>query len=128
MSDFQPDELVNITAERAVTDTEPPAAAPTVPERLTEEPPTGSVVAINWRSPHQEIWVSNQSNIGNWYTTDAPFLPQHPTWGDVLRRAEGCTLTLLVAADEDTYRVGYCAGVDATAEAVTDAIEEARHA
>lgn len=87
---------------------------------ITEEPPTGSVVAIRWRGFRQEVWVSNSSNIGNWYTTDA-IVSGHPTWSDVLKRAEGCTLTLLVAADEDSYRAGRDAGISAAVQAVEEA-------
>jgi hypothetical protein len=94
---------------------------------LPEEPPTGSVVAIDWGGSHQEVWVSNQANIGNWYTPDLP-LPgdAHPTWEDVKRRAQGRTMTLLVAGSRDTYAIGHDAGVTATAAAVERAIEAAR--
>lgn len=92
---------------------------------LTEEPPAGSVVAIDWGGPHQEVWVANNSNIGNWCTTDIRLRDDaHPTWGDVLRRSEGRTLTLLVAADPDSYRADYYAGSDAVAAAVTNAIDD----
>lgn len=32
---------------------------------LPEEPPDGSVVAIGWDCPHQEVRVSNQAKVGN---------------------------------------------------------------
>ena len=89
-----------------------------------QEPPTGSVVAINWGSPYQEVWVANSANIGNWYTPDIPLRGDaHPTWYDVIRRAEGRTLTLLVAGHADTYAAGWQAAIDATSEAVRAAIE-----
>lgn len=92
---------------------------------LTEEPPSGSVVAIDWGGPHPEVWVASKSNIGNWYTTDVRLRDDaHPTWEDVLRRSEGRTLTLLVAADPDTYTAGYHAGVDAATAAVRNAIDD----
>jgi hypothetical protein len=94
---------------------------------LEQEPPTGSVVAIDWGEPRQEVWVSNKSNIGNWYCPDIPMRgDDHPTWYDVQRRAEGRTLTLLVPADRDTYAAGYDAGVSAVGEAVTQAVDETR--
>jgi hypothetical protein len=101
---------------------------PTAPERLTEEPPIGSVVAIDWRKHRQEVWVSNSANVGNWYTPDIPIdlRDGHPAWDDVLARAEGRTLTLLVAADKDTYKAGYDAGVSTSIAAVTEAIEDIR--
>lgn len=103
-------------------------ADPTAPERLTEEPPIGSVVAIDWHKHRQEIWVANSANVGNWYTTDIPLdlSGGHPTWSDVLARADGRTLTLLVAADQDTYRTGYDAGVSTSIAAITEAIEDIR--
>lgn len=95
---------------------------------ITEEPPTGSVVAIDWGGYRQEVWVANRSNVGNWYTPDIPLRGDvHPTWYDVLRRAEGRTLTLLVAGDIDTYRAGYRAGVDAVGQVVEAAIEDTRY-
>ncbi|MFG6197744.1 hypothetical protein [Nonomuraea sp. JJY05] len=93
---------------------------------ITEEPPPGSVVAIDWGGPRQEVWVANRSNLGNWYTTDATFVG-HPTWWDVRHRAEGRTLTLLVAANEDTYRTGYRAGVDAAGQAVAEVLDNLRY-
>ena len=93
---------------------------------ITEEPPIGSVVAIDWGGYRQEVWVANRSNVGNWYTPDLS-ISTHPTWYDVLRRAEGRTLTLLVAGDIDTYRAGYRAGVDAVRHAVESAIEDTRY-
>lgn len=94
---------------------------------LVEAPPTGSVVAINWGGPYQEVWVANSANIGNWYTPDIPLRGDaHPHWGDVLLRADGRTLTLLVAGDPGTYATGYDAGVTATAAAMEDAAEQAR--
>ena len=72
---------------------------------LEQEPPTGSVVAIDWGESRQEVWVSNKANIGNWYTPDIPLRGDvHPTWYDVLARAKGRTLTLLVPADRDNLR------------------------
>jgi hypothetical protein len=94
---------------------------------IEQEPPTGSVVAIDWGESHQEVWVSNRANVGNWYTPDIPLRGDaHPMWDDVQRRAAGRTMTLLVAADPDTYATGYDAGVSATAYAVEQAIKEAR--
>lgn len=93
---------------------------------ITEEPPPGSVVAIDWGGPRQQVWVANRSNLGNWYTTDRP-LTGHPTWVDVLRHAEGRTITLLVATDADTYRLGYRAGVDDAGHAVAEVLDELRY-
>jgi hypothetical protein len=94
---------------------------------LREEPPARSVVAIDWGGPYQEVWVSNRSNIGAWYTPDIPLRGDvHPHWEDVVARAEGRALTLLVAGDKNTYAAGYDAGVDATAAAVEDVIENVR--
>ncbi len=108
-------------------DGSPTAAAIVDPDAFQEEPPTGSVVAIDWGGHYQEVWVSNQANIGNWYTTDVRLSDGwHPTWYDVRARAEGRTLTLLVGGDEDTFRAGFEAGVDATAMAVEAAVDEAR--
>ena len=93
---------------------------------LDEEPPTGSVVAIDWGESYQEVWVSNRANIGTWYTPDIPYGGDHPTWYDVKRRAEGRTLTLLVPADRDAYAAGFDAGVAKVGAAVTEAVDEAR--
>lgn len=94
---------------------------------LEQEPPTGSVVAIDWGEPHQEVWVSNKSNIGNWYTPDIPMRGHvHPTWYDVLDRAQGRTLTLLTPAPRDAYAAGFDAGVSKVSEAVTRVIDEMR--
>lgn len=88
---------------------------------LSEEPPTGSVVVIGWGDAHQEVWVSNQSNLGNWYCLEVPFDgSHHPTWYDVSRRAEGRTLTLLEPAAEDAYKAGYAAGISAAAAAIEE--------
>jgi hypothetical protein len=106
-----------------------PAAASVDPDALQEEPPTGCVVAIDWGGHYQEVWVSSRENIGNWYTTDIRLREDwHPTWHDLRARARGRTLTLLVAGDEDTFRAGYDAGVEATAVAVEAAVDEARFA
>ena len=94
---------------------------------LAEEPPTGSVVAIDWGEPHQEVWVSNKANVGNWYTPDIPLRADaHPTWYDVQRRAEGRTLTLLVPADRDAYAAGFDAGVSKVGDAIESAVGEIR--
>ena len=94
---------------------------------LDQEPPTGSVVAIDWGGPHQEVWVSNQSNVGNWYCPDIPMRgDEHPHWEDVKRRAQGRTLTLLTPADRDTYAAGFDAGVTHVGEKVAAVIEWAR--
>lgn len=94
---------------------------------LDEEPPTGSVVAIGWGEPRQEVWVSNNSNIGNWYCPDIPMRgDEHPNWRDVKRKAEGRTLTLLVPADRDTYAAGFDAGVARVGNAVANAVDETR--
>ena len=94
---------------------------------LAEEPPTGSVVAIDWGEPHQEVWVSSKANIGNWYTPDIPLRGDaHPTWYDVKRRAEGRTMTLIVPADRDAYAAGYDAGVTKADEAITGVLGELR--
>ncbi len=96
---------------------------------LEQEPPTGSVVAIDWGGSYQEVWVSNRSNIGNWYTTDARFAGDwHPTWHDVKRRAQGqgSTLTLLVPGDRDTYAAGFDAGVSRLGDAVAQVVDEMR--
>jgi hypothetical protein len=107
-------------ARRGSVQDEPSAAG----SYLAEEPPSGSVVAIDWGGQHQEVWVASMSDIGNWYTTDIRLRGDaRPGWGDVLRRSEGRTLTLLVAADPDTYRAGYYAGSDAVAAAVSKAID-----
>lgn len=94
---------------------------------LDGEPPTGSVVAIDWGGPYQEVWVSNRANLGNWYTPDIP-LPgdRHPHWEDVLRRAEGRTLTLLVPGDRDAYAAGFDAGVQKISRAVVETIDQTR--
>jgi hypothetical protein len=99
--------------------------APKSIEVIDDEPRTGSVVALNWGRPRQEVWVSNSSNIGNWYTADIP-LSGHPHWEDVQDRARrmGATMTLLVAADPDTYRAGYQAGISATKAKIEEAIDE----
>lgn len=98
-----------------------------LPTGLDEEPPTGSVVAIDWGESHQEVWVSNKSNIGNWYTTDARIDERwHPTWYDVKRRAEGRTLTLLVPGDPDTYAAGFDAGVARVSTAIVNTTDEMR--
>lgn len=94
---------------------------------LEQEPPTGSVVAIDWGESRQEVWVSNKANIGNWYTPDIPLRGDvHPTWYDVLARAKGRTLTLLVPADRDTYATGYDAGVSKVSEAISEVIDNVR--
>jgi hypothetical protein len=99
------------------------------PEDFQQEPPSGSVVAIDWGGHYQEVWVSSQANIGNWYTTDVRLRGDwHPTWYDILTRANGRTLTLLVAGDEDTFRSGFEAGLDAAAMTVEAAVDEARSA
>jgi hypothetical protein len=92
------------------------------------EPPSGSVVAIDWGGHYQEVWVSDRSNIGNWYTLDArlDFSRDHPSWYDVLCRAEGQTLTLLVPADADAYAAGFDAGVSRVGEAVSEAVDNMR--
>lgn len=98
--------------------------------QITQEPDTGSVVAINWGRPRQEVWVSNRTNVGNWYCIEVPFPNDgHPTWQYVVRRAEaaGSPITLLVAADGETYQAGYRAGVDAAAHKVESALEDARY-
>jgi hypothetical protein len=96
---------------------------------LQAEPPCGSVVAIDWGGPHQEVWAANKSNVGNWYTPDIPLRGDaHPTWDDVVRRGTvpGRTMTLLAAGDKDTYAAGFDAGVTTTAAAVEQAIDVAR--
>jgi hypothetical protein len=94
---------------------------------LEEEPPTGSVVAIGWGEPHQEVWVSNQANVGNWYSPDIPMRGnQHPTWSDVRYRARGRTLTLLAPGDRDAYAAGFAAGVTRVGDAVAQVIDDAR--
>ena len=96
-------------------------------QHLREEPPTGSVVAIDWGESRQEVWVSNRANIGNWYSTDVRMQGDyHPTWDDVRHRAEGRTLTLLVPGDRDTYAEGFDAGVATVGNAMANAVDEAR--
>lgn len=87
------------------------------------EPRTGSVVALDWGGPRQEVWVSNRANTGNWYSPDTP-AAEHPTWADVVVRAKarGDAVTLLVAADDDALRAGYEAGVAAAKQAAETAI------
>jgi hypothetical protein len=98
-----------------------------LPAALEEEPPTGSVVAIGWGESRQEVWVSNKSNVGNWYCPDIPMRGDwHPNWHDVKHRAEGRTMTLLTPASRDAYAAGFDAGVARVGEAVTQAIDEAR--
>ena len=93
--------------------------------RTLEEPPTGSVVAIDWGGSRQEVWVSSRSNIGNWYTTDIPLAgDRHPTWYDVLRRAEGRTLTILIPAGETGYAAGFTAGVTEVSGRIQQAVED----
>lgn len=93
-----------------------------LPGAMEQEPPTGSVVAIDWGEPRQEIWVSNRANVGSWYCPDIPMRgTDHPGWYDVRHRAEGRTLTLLTPGDRDTYAAGYDAGV-ATVQAAIDQI------
>jgi hypothetical protein len=97
--------------------------------RVTQEPDTGSVVAINWGRPRQEVWMADQSNVGNWYSLEVGWKPgHHPTWRDIVRRAEaaGSPITLLAAADGETYQAGYRAGVDAAAHKVESALQDAR--
>lgn len=97
---------------------------------ITQEPGSGSVVAINWRRPRQEIWVSNSANGGNWYTSDIPLDGSwHPRWEDVIERSKvmRSELTLLVAADSGAYEAGYRAGVDATATMIGEAIDAIRY-
>jgi hypothetical protein len=93
---------------------------------IEEEPPTGSVVAIDWGQPYQEVWVSNRSNIGNWYCPDIRTIKDHPVWGDVLRRAKGRALVLLAPGDRDVYAAGFDAGVRKVGDAVTRAVGETR--
>jgi hypothetical protein len=99
-----------------------------MPDRpLEEEPPTGSVVAIDWGEPRQEVWVSNRANVGNWYCPDIPMRgTDHPAWRDVKHRAQGRTLTLLVPADRDAFAAGFDAGISRVGNAVTQAVEEMR--
>lgn len=98
-----------------------------LPGVMDQQPPTGSVVAIDWGEPRQEVWVSNKANVGNWYTPDIPFPDGwHPTWYDVRKRAEGRTLTLLVPASRDTYAAGYDAGVAKVSEAVSEVVDNMR--
>jgi hypothetical protein len=97
------------------------------PTAIEEEPPTGSVVAIGWGSQHQEVWVSNRANLGNWYSPDLPYFQNaHPTWADVRRRAEGCTMALLVPGDPDAYAAGFDAGVQRVGGAVERVVDELR--
>lgn len=94
---------------------------------LEQEPPTGSVVAIDWGGHRQEVWVSNRANVGNWYCPDIPMRGDRPpTWWDVRRRAEGRTLTLLTPAPEDAYAAGFDAGVAAFGDAVAQVADEMR--
>lgn len=94
---------------------------------ITEEPPTGSVVAIDWGGHRQEVWVSNRANVGNWYSADIPMRGgHHPTWWDVADRAKGRTLTLLVPAARDAYAAGFDAGVQKVGNAVEQVIGDAR--
>lgn len=99
----------------------------TTSAHITEEPPTGSVVAIDWGGHRQEVWVSNRANVGNWYCPDIPMRGDaHPTWWDVWRRADGRTLTLLVPGDRDAYAAGFDAGVQQVGIAVEQIIGDAR--
>lgn len=94
---------------------------------LEEEPPTGSVVAIDWGEPRQEVWVSNKTNVGNWYCPDIRMRgDEHPGWYEVKQRAQGRTLTLLTPASRDAYAAGFDAGVSRTIDAVSRATEEMR--
>jgi hypothetical protein len=90
---------------------------------VTDEPPPGSVVAIDWNGAHPEVWVANSSNIGCWYSPDIPMRGDwHPHWEDVVSRARDrrFPLVLLVAADSDTYKVGYATGIRAAAAAIEE--------
>ena len=92
------------------------------------EPPIGSVVAIDWGQHRQEVWVSNQANVGNWYTADIPWDGRwHPQWSDVVERARGRTLTMLAAGDADSWRAGWHAGASAVEQAVLNADDEAKY-
>jgi hypothetical protein len=94
---------------------------------IEEEPPAGSVIAIDWGQPHQEVWVSNRANVGNWYCPDVVMRPdRHPTWDYVRHRAEGRTAVLLTPADRDSYAAGFGAGVRRIGDAVTRVIDESR--
>jgi hypothetical protein len=96
---------------------------------LEEEPPTGSVVAIDWGGHYQEVWVSNKSNQGNWYCPDIPMPGSwHPHWEDVVLRAEkmGCPLTILVPGDRDMYAAGFDAGVKKVSDVLSEIVDNAR--
>lgn len=94
----------------------------------SQEPPTGSVVAIDWGQHRQEVWVANKANVGNWYTTDIPMDGRtHPTWDDVRVRAEGRTIALLTAGCADDWQAGWYAGASAVAQAVEAAADDVKY-
>lgn len=81
----------------------------------------GAVVAVHYGDyRRQEIWVASGENIGNWYPLGNEFWPvfgrqrmppgitkRHPTAEDVIARGP---VTLLVAAQDETYTAGWVAG------------------
>lgn len=110
---------------------------------------SGAVVAVHWGDyRRQEIWVRSGSNIGNWYPLGGEYgrpkgwddprgsmekliepnppprpagtVPQHPDWSDVLARGP---VTLLVPADDSSYRAGWRAGRHSMFEAVSEHME-----
>lgn len=90
----------------------------TVPELdSSQEPPAGSVVAIDWQRPAQEIWVSG--GVGRWANADGIVDGRAP-WSYLRDRAynEQASLTLLVAADSDTFTAGWRMGARSTADLV----------
>lgn len=111
---------------------------------------SGAVVAVNWGDYRsQEIWVRSGANIGNWYPLGGEFgrprvaedprpsgvqmlsrerwqrppgtIPQHPHWEDIIARGP---VTLLVAADGDSYRQGWRAGRRDLWQAMEEVAEE----
>ena len=101
---------------------EVPARASAFP---VQEPPAGSVVAIDWGGHYQEVWVASSANGGNWHSPDIPLRGDaHPTWRDVTERARGRSLVLLVPGDSAAYAAGWAAAIDATSVALQAAIGE----
>lgn len=104
---------------------------------LTDEPQgAGTIVVVNHGNYRdQEAWVRSGANIGCWYPLGGEFggpkvaedprneleklssrvpwrqppgtIPLHPQWEDVIARGP---VTLLVAADDESYRRGWRAG------------------
>jgi hypothetical protein len=94
----------------------------------------GALVAVHagdYRK--QEVWVRSGANIGQWYPLGGEswvvwnrermppgVTKAHPHWEDVLARGP---VTLLVAADEGAYRLGWRNGRHAMYEQINSEME-----